>query len=108
MLDEGYLNVNSVMVVPKRKLSEYSSRILRIEPGGHTAFHEHSREHIIIVLMGAIKVETKNEVVYVSRGTIINISSGVMHRFFNNTNKRTVLLIQNLFQENRNLKQVLK
>lgn len=99
MSDEGYLNVNSVMVVPKKELSAYSCRILRIEPGGHTAFHEHSREHIMIVLMGEIRVETKTEILNASRGTIINILSGISHRFFNHTNKRTALLIQNLFSE---------
>ena len=99
--EEGSNGVNSVDVVLKRTdLKAFSSRILRINPGGHTAFHEHSREHIAMIIRGNCRVETKDETHEVREGMIVTVSSGVGHRFFNSGSEPLALLILNFFTEN--------
>jgi quercetin dioxygenase-like cupin family protein len=98
--EEGSQAVNSIDVVLKRTdLKAFSSRILRIEPGGHTAFHSHPREHVAIVLRGRCKVETKDAAQELKEAMIVTIPSGEGHRFFNVGTERLALLILNLFTE---------
>ena len=98
--EEGSQGVNSIDVVLKRAdLKAFSSRILRIEPGGHTAFHDHTREHVAIVLRGRCRVETKDSTQEIREAMIATIPSGEGHRFFNPGSDRLALLILNLFAE---------
>jgi len=101
---EGHSGVNSVWVSLKRDdLEAFSSRLLRIDPGGHTGLHEHEREHIAIVLSGRCLVETDNEGRHVREGHIITIPEGVAHRFVNDSDKRLALLIMNFYIEKEKL-----
>jgi quercetin dioxygenase-like cupin family protein len=96
--EEGSSGVNSVDVVLKREdIAGFSSRILRIEPGGHTAFHEHEREHAAVVLRGRCRAETKTDMADVGEGCIVSIPPGEPHRFNNPGKERLALLIMNLF-----------
>ena len=98
--EEGSQGVNSIDVVLKRAdLKTFSSRILRIEPGGHTAFHDHTREHVAVVLRGRCRVETKDSTQELRDAMIVTIPSGEGHRFFNPGSDRLALLILNLFAE---------
>ena len=98
--EEGSQGVNSIDVVLKRAdLKAFSSRILRIEPGGHTAFHDHTREHVAVVLRGRCRVETKDSTQELRDAMIVTIPSGEGHRFFNPGSDRLALLILNLFTE---------
>jgi len=98
--EEGSQGVNSIGVVLKRAdLKAFSSRILRIEPGGHTAFHDHTREHVAVVLRGRCRVETKESAQDLREAMIVTIPSGEGHRFFNPGSDRLALLILNLFTE---------
>ena len=92
--------VNSIDVVLKRAdLKAFSSRILRIEPGGHTAFHDHTREHVAVVIRGRCRVETRDSTQELREAMIATIPSGEGHRFFNPGSDRLALLILNLFTE---------
>lgn len=96
--EEGSSGVNSVDVVLKREdIAGFSSRILRIEPGGHTAFHEHEREHVAVVLRGRCRAETKTDMADVGEGCIVSVPPGEPHRFNNPGKERLALLIMNLF-----------
>ncbi|MBN1682311.1 cupin domain-containing protein [Candidatus Bathyarchaeota archaeon] len=96
------LFVNSVDVVLKRSdFDSFSSRILRIEPGGHTAFHFHLREHIVIVIRGTCRVETDDQTIEVQEAQIVTIPPNVSHRFSNPSNERLALLIMNFFEESK-------
>jgi quercetin dioxygenase-like cupin family protein len=96
--EENQRGVNSIMAVTKKEnISGYSCRILRFEPTGATAFHEHDREHFVFVLSGKIRVETGSEIKEASPGVIIHIPSNVQHRFVNSTKKRAAIMVQNLF-----------
>jgi quercetin dioxygenase-like cupin family protein len=98
--EEGSQGVNSIDVVLRRAdLKAFSSRILRIEPGGHTAFHDHTREHVAVVLRGRCRVETKESTQELREAMIVTIPSGEGHRFFNPGSDRLALLILNLFAE---------
>lgn len=98
--EEGQRGVNSVMAVTKKEnISGYSCRILRFEPTGATAFHEHDREHFVFVLSGKIRVETGTEIKEVSLGEIIHIPSNVEHRFVNSGKKRAAIMVQNIFYD---------
>ena len=98
--ESGSQGVNSIDLVLKRTdLKAFSSRILRIEPGGHTAFHSHGREHITVVLSGRCRVETKDANEEIWGGMVAAIPSMEEHRFFNPGSERLALLIFNFFTE---------
>ena len=96
--EDGSLGVNSIDVILKREdIQAFSSRLLRISPGGHTAYHEHPREHYAIVIRGRCRVETKESTAEISEANVVTIPSGVPHRFFNPGNEGLALLVLNLF-----------
>jgi len=95
--EEGYVGVNSLMVMSERKdLSAFSCRVFRIEPKGRTSMHYHGREHIVLVVEGVCKIECEAECQEVAEGGIIYIKSGLKHKFSNPRDKTLVLLIMNL------------
>lgn len=94
----GYDGVNSVWAVLKRAdLAAFSSRIFRVEPGGHTPMHSHDREHVAVVIRGTCRVECGAEAEEGGEGCIITIPSNVDHRFSNPGGDRLVLLVMNLY-----------
>jgi quercetin dioxygenase-like cupin family protein len=96
--ESGSTGVTAVDIVLKRSdMEAYSSRMLRIEPGGHTAYHDHAREHIAVILHGKCRVETNNQTETVSEAHVISIPASVPHRFFNNGTERLAILIMNFF-----------
>lgn len=101
MPGEGHREVNSVTVVDETEVSHYSCRVLRIEPGGGTASHSHPRVHVVLVLSGAARVETDQEVTEIKPGMVVTVPGDIPHRFVNVTNSRAALLVQNLFPRDR-------
>ncbi len=96
--EEGYSGVNSVWVVLKREdIDGFSSRVFRIEPGGHTPVHTHNREHVVVVIKGTARVDGGPYIREAGEGSIITIPKDIPHRFSNPSRDRLVLLIMNLF-----------
>jgi quercetin dioxygenase-like cupin family protein len=78
---DGYKNVNTVWAVLKRTdISAFSSRIFRIEQGGHTSTHKHTREHVAIVISGNCSVASSDEEKIVSQGSIITVPQQLPHK----------------------------
>lgn len=97
-LEEGFSGVNTLWVVLKRDdLTGFSSRIFRMEPGGHTSMHAHEREHVAVVIRGTSRVECGSQVEEVGEGYILTIPSNATHRFSNPSEDRLVLLVMNLY-----------
>jgi quercetin dioxygenase-like cupin family protein len=97
---EGFCGVNSVWVVLKRtEIDSFSSRIFRMDTGGHTAMHSHEREHIAIVIRGTCRIESEGSYRDSDAGSIITVPPKISHRFSNPIGDRLVLLIMNLFPE---------
>ncbi len=95
--EAGFQGVNSIWMVLKRTdLAEFSSRIFRMEPGGHTAIHTHEREHVAVVVSGSCRVEVGEESWTAEAGSIITIPPNLIHRFTNPDKERLVLLIMNM------------
>jgi quercetin dioxygenase-like cupin family protein len=98
--EEGFSGVNSVWTVLKRTdLTGFSSRIFRMEPGGHTAAHSHAREHVAVVIKGKCRVEGGGETMDVGEGSILAVPAEASHRFLNPGRDRLVLLIMNFFTD---------
>lgn len=98
--EEGFSGVNSVWAVLKRTdLTGFSSRIFRMELGGHTATHAHDREHVAVVVSGTCVVESGGETRKVGAGSIISVPRNLSHRFSNPSRDRLVLLVMNLFTQ---------
>lgn len=98
--ESGAQGVNSIDLVLKRTdCRAFSSRVLRIEPGGHTAFHSHDREHLAVVLSGRCRVETKDTNQEIRGGMVVAIPPNEGHRFFNPGSDRLALLVLNFFTE---------
>lgn len=99
-VETGAQGVNSIDLVLKRTdCKAFSSRVLRIESGGHTAFHSHAREHLAVVLSGRCRVETKDTNQEIRGGMVVSIPSNEGHRFFNPGSDRLALLVLNFFTE---------
>jgi quercetin dioxygenase-like cupin family protein len=97
--EEGFRGVNNVWVVKKREeMGPFSSRIFRIEPGGHTDLHAHDREHIAVVIRGICRVEGGGSIEDVREGSIVSVGKGVSHRFINSGQGKLALLIMNFFE----------
>jgi quercetin dioxygenase-like cupin family protein len=95
--ETGFQGVNTVWVVLKRaNLSEFSSRIFRMESESHTVTHTHEREHICVVISGVCRIEVGEKSWTVGTGNIITIPPNLVHRFSNPGKERLVLLIMNL------------
>lgn len=100
MEGEDVQGVNSVMVVPRMDdVSAFSARLMRLNPGGHTGFHEHPRVHAALVLSGRIRIETGDEVKHAETGSVVSIPGMIKHRFFNPTDKTAALMVLNIFPE---------
>jgi mannose-6-phosphate isomerase-like protein (cupin superfamily) len=96
--EDGYSGVNCVWAVLKRTdITGFSSRIFRMEPGGHTATHFHDREHVAVVVKGTCQIESGPDIREAGEGSIITVPSNTPHRFSNMGRERLVLLIMNLF-----------
>ena len=95
--EPGFQRVNSVWTVLRRTdLAEFSSRIFRMEPGGHTATHTHEREHVAVVVSGSCRVDIGEESWTAGAGSIITVPPNLIHRFTNPDKERLVLLIMNM------------
>jgi len=95
--EPGFQGVNSIWMVLKRTdLAEFSSRIFRMDPGGHTAIHTHEREHVAVVVSGSCRVEVGEESWTAEAGSIITVPPNLIHRFTNPDKERLVLLIMNM------------
>ena len=100
MEGEDTLGVNSVMVVPYMDdVSGFSARLMRLNPGGHTGFHQHPRVHAVLVLGGRIRIETGDEVKHAEAGVVVSIPTNMQHRFFNPTDKTVAILVLNLYKK---------
>lgn len=98
--EEGYSGVNTVWAVLRRDdLSGFSSRVFRIEPGGHTPMHEHDREHTVVIIRGTCRVESDSNVWKMNEGSIVTIPRNTPHRFTNPGGGRTVILIMNFYTQ---------
>lgn len=95
----GASEVNYVDVVLKRGVAAFSSRLLRIQPGGHTAYHSHPREHVALVISGMVRVEVENESAGVQEAHVVTIPANTPHRFVNPGPHPLALLVLNMFPE---------
>lgn len=64
--------------------TNFSMRLLELEPMKSTPLHQHDSEHEIFVLVGKGEVETEDTVYPIRDGSIIYVAPNEVHRF-NNT-----------------------
>jgi mannose-6-phosphate isomerase-like protein (cupin superfamily) len=95
----GADGVNFIDVVLKRDLAAFSSRLLRIKPEGHTAYHSHGREHVVVVSSGVVRVKVAEESVTVQEAHVVAIPPNTLHQFINPGPGPLALLVLNLFPE---------
>ena len=97
-LGEGYKAAYSTMMIQKTSTSAVSTRIIKLNSGGHTETHSHERLHHVIALEGDPMLETDTENIVLDRLTLVKIDSGVPHRFINKGKTPAIILVINLFQ----------
>ena len=97
-IGEGYHNAYSTMMIKKTTVSAVSTRIIKLNPGGHTETHSHDRVHHVVALEGDPMLETDVETVLLDRLNLVEIGSGVPHRFINKKDTPAIILVINLFQ----------
>lgn len=97
-LGEGYKDAYSTMMIQKTSTSAISTRIIKLNPGGHTENHSHERLHHVIALEGDPTLETDTENIVLDRLTLVKIDSKVPHRFINKGKAPAIILVINLFK----------
>ena len=95
---EGYHNAYSTMMVQKTSVSAVSTRLIRLESGGHTGSHSHDRVHHVVAIEGQAMLETDHEKIELDHLVLVEISANVPHRFVNRENESAVILVLNLFK----------
>jgi quercetin dioxygenase-like cupin family protein len=63
--------------------TEFTMDVFEIEPGGHSAYHEHSWEHQIFVLSGEGTLRGAEGPVQFTAGDVIFIAAGEPHQIVN-------------------------
>jgi quercetin dioxygenase-like cupin family protein len=96
-LEEGNQAAFSVMMLEKTSLDAVSARIIRLAPGGHTALHRHERAHHVLLIEGKAHLETDEEEISLDN-ILVEVPSGVNHRFVNKSDKNAVILVLNIFR----------
>lgn len=64
--------------------SNFSMRLLELEPLKSTPMHQHNSEHEIFVLVGKGEVETEDNIYPIRDGSVVYVAPNEVHRF-NNT-----------------------
>jgi len=64
--------------------TNFSMRLLELEPLKSTPMHQHASEHEIFVLVGKGEVETEDQVYPIRDGSVIYVAPNEVHKF-NNT-----------------------
>ncbi|MCP2520178.1 cupin domain-containing protein, partial [SCandidatus Aminicenantes bacterium Aminicenantia_JdfR_composite] len=60
-------------------------RMIEVEPGGHTPFHSHSKEHEVFILEGNGKIRDEKGKEYSLReGMVVYVPPREKHQFKNN------------------------
>ena len=71
-------------VIAERDGAEnFSMRVITVDPGGHTPFHEHPWEHEVFILAGEGKVIQRDSDARCSSGDVVFILPGELHQFAN-------------------------
>lgn len=98
-IGEGYHDASSIMMVSKTEAAAVSCRIIRLNPGGHTAMHSHERIHHIITLEGSALLETDKESIVLEHLNEATVGSDVPHRFINKSDSVTLIQVLNIFKK---------
>ena len=96
-IGEGYEKASSLMMIKETKTEEVSCRIIRLDPSGTTAMHEHDRVHHVIILDGSALIETDREKINLDPLKAVEVPSKVPHRFVNENNNVAVIQVFNIF-----------
>ena len=62
-------------------------RVIAVEPGGHTPYHDHAWEHEVFVLAGAGAVILRDVEAPCAEGDVIFIEPGELHQFVNRSDE---------------------
>ena len=81
---EGAKDVNMrVLLGPKDGAPTFALRILELDKGGHTPYHEHPFEHEVIVNQGQLAVVTEEGEIPITTGDVVMVQPGEKHQFRN-------------------------
>ncbi len=97
-IGEDYKKSFSTMMIEKTNVSAVSTRLIKLEPTGHTETHSHDRVHHVLCIDGEAILETDKEKMILGHHTLVEISAQVPHRFINKTETPAVILVINLFK----------
>lgn len=95
---EGYQDAYSTMMVQKTGSSAVSTRLIKLDSGGHTASHSHDRIHHVIAVEGKAVLETDQERIVLDHLVLVEVSANVPHRFINIEKEPAIILVLNLFR----------
>ncbi len=76
------------MVGKKDDAPNCAMRVIEVDPGRNTPFHQHDYEHEVFIIDGSgyLKDENDNQHAF-QKGTVIYVKPNEWHGFFNNADK---------------------
>jgi quercetin dioxygenase-like cupin family protein len=71
------------VITQKDGAPNFAMRVIEVEPGGYTPFHEHAWEHEVFILNGNGAVVQGDGETPVSHGNVVFVPAGEKHQFKN-------------------------
>lgn len=72
------------MIGERENPPNFYLRLVEIEPGGHSPYHQHNYEHEVYVVEGeGVVVDERNKEYPISKGLAVYIPPSVKHQFRN-------------------------
>ena len=97
--EEGALGLTVRWVIAEKDgAPNFSMRVFKVEPGGHSPYHKHPWEHEVFILEGSGCLVQGQEEFPLSRGDVIFIPPGEEHQLKNTSGEKLefICLIPNL------------
>jgi len=74
------------LITEKDGAPNFSMRVIEVQPGGYSPFHNHPWEHEVFILHGEGALLLEDETTPISQGDVIFIPPGEHHQFKNTSN----------------------
>lgn len=71
------------VIAEKDGAPNFSMRVIEVEPGGYSPFHNHPWEHEVFILQGRGVLVQQDEETPLSQGDVIFVPPGTQHQFKN-------------------------
>lgn len=90
---EGFKEASVGKLISEGDCKEFTSRLFRLAPGGHTELHSHEHEQFHVVISGSAKFFDGTSKREVEQGQVVLAESNEPHQFINDGENDFVFVV---------------